>query len=184
MIDHIKQVAVRIRDLREISGTSAETLATQLNIPLETYLGFESGNTDIPVSILFQIAHKFNVELTALLTGEEPHLHNYCLVRKGKGVKIERRAEYDYESLGFNFIHKKAEPFLVTVQPEAEDAPYAVNSHPGQEFDYVLKGAMKVIIDGHEMELQEGDSLFFDAHYNHGMKAANNEPAQFLAIVI
>jgi transcriptional regulator with XRE-family HTH domain len=180
----LKQVATRIRELREIAGVSAETLAKQFNIPLEEYLQYESGNTDIPVSVLFEIASKFNVELTAILTGENPHLHTYSLVRKGKGVGVERRKDYSYESLASNFIHKKAEPFLVTVEPEPEDAPLHLNSHPGQEFNYVLKGELRIVVDKHEVVLQEGDSLFFDSGCGHGMKALNGQPAQFLAIIL
>ena len=184
MIDDIKQVAARIRDIREIAGMSAETLAEQLSLPLETYQCFESGDTDIPLGVLFKIAHCFHIELSALLTGDEPHLHVYSIVRQGKGVKVERRKEYDHESLCSNFAHKKAEPFLVTVQPEAEDAPFARNAHPGQEFNYVLQGSVQIRIGSHDVVLHEGDSLFFDSSYEHGMKALENAPARFLAIIL
>jgi transcriptional regulator with XRE-family HTH domain len=176
----LKQVAVRIKDLREIAGVSAESLAKEFNISLEKYTEYESGNVDIPVSVLYEIANKFNVELTQILTGDNPHLHTYCLVRKGKGVEVERRKDHSYESLAFNFIHKKAEPFLVTVAP---DAPFSLNSHPGQEFNYVLQGSLQITIDEHELVLNEGDSLFFDSSYKHGMRALDGGPAQFLAII-
>jgi mannose-6-phosphate isomerase-like protein (cupin superfamily) len=183
MQDQIRQIALRIKDLREISGVTAESLAKELKVPYESYVMYESGSVDIPVGILYQIANKFNVELTALLTGENPHLHIYSLVRKGKGVAVERRKEYEYEALGANFSHKKAEPFMVAVAPEAEDIPFALNSHSGQEFDYVLKGTLKIKIDNYEVTLNEGDSIFYDSGYDHGMKAMNGEPAKFLAIV-
>jgi mannose-6-phosphate isomerase-like protein (cupin superfamily) len=108
----------------------------------------------------------------------------YSIVRKGKGVSVDRRKEYQHVSLAFNFAHKKAEPFLVTVPPETAQAPVALNAHPGQEFNYVLKGALMVVIGGHEIELHEGDALFFDSGYEHGMKAINNEAAQFLAVIL
>lgn len=183
MLEDITQVAARLKGLREISEISAESLAAQLQIPLETYLSYESGTVDIPVSVLFQIAGICNVELTSLLTGEEPKLHVYSLVRKDKGVSVLRRKEYDYQNLAFNFAHKKAEPFLVTVKPDAEDA-VACNAHPGQEFNHVLEGTLKIVVAGHELILNAGDSLFFDASYPHGMKAMNNAPAKFLAIVL
>jgi quercetin dioxygenase-like cupin family protein len=58
------------------------------------------------------------------------------------------------------------------------------NSHPGQEFNYVIEGTLKVIINGNEIILNEGDSLFFDSGANHGMKAMNNKTAKFLAIIL
>ncbi len=184
MSEQIRQIAQRIKELREISGISIDTLAKEFNITPEEYAEYESGNVDIPVSFLYQVAGKFNVELSTLLTGEDPTLHTYSLVRKGKGVRVERRKDYKYESLAYNFKHKKAEPFLVVVDPQPEDVPVNFNSHPGQEFNYVLEGSMKVVIDGYELVLNEGDSLFFDSGYPHGMKALNNKPAKFLAIIL
>jgi transcriptional regulator with XRE-family HTH domain len=183
MSEQIRQIAARIRVLREISGISFESLAKELNISTETYLEYESGNVDIPVSFLYEIANKFNVELTAILTGEGPRLHTYCLVRKGKGVSVERQKQYKYRSLAYNFAHKKAEPFLVTVDPESEEVPVHYNSHPGQEFNYVLEGMLKIIINGYELILNEGDSLYFDSSIKHGMKTMNDKPAKFLAVI-
>ncbi len=183
MPEKIRNIASRIRELREIAGISPETLAHEFNIPRETYLEYESGCADIPVGLLYKVAHRFNVELTDLLTGESPRLHIYALTRKGSGISVERRKQYKYQSLAYNFVHKKAEPFLVTVQPDASGMP-GVSSHPGQEFNYVLEGTLKITIDGHELVLEEGDSLFFDASFEHGMKALNNKPARFLAIII
>ncbi|MCR4435942.1 MAG: XRE family transcriptional regulator [Clostridiales bacterium] len=184
MSEEIKQIASRIKELREISGVSLEKLAEELGISEETYREYESGNTDIPVSFLYKIASRFKVELTAILTGENPRLHIYSVVRKNKGVSVERRKEYKYQSLAYNFMHKKAELFLVTVDPDPENAPIHFNSHPGQEFNYVLEGTMKVVINQHEVLLNEGDSLFFDSGYNHGMKAMGGKPARFLAIIL
>ncbi len=184
MCEQIKQIGMRIKELREISGISEEDMARQFNIPLELYKKYENGEADIPVSFLYQVANQFNVELTAILTGEEPRLRIYSLVRKGKGLEVERRKEYKYQSLAYNFAHKKAEPFLVTVEPKPEDQLIALNSHPGQEFNYILEGTLKVVIDDHELILNEGDSLFFDASFKHGMKALNGKPAKFLAIIL
>lgn len=183
MSEQIQQIAARIRELREIAGLSIDQLAAEFEISKETYEEYESGTKDIPVSFLYQVANKFKVELTAILTGEGPRLHNYCLVRKGKGVSVERRKEYKYQNLAFNFINKKAEPFLVTVDPGPEDAPIHYNTHPGQEFNYVLEGTLKIIINGYELVLNQGDSLFFDSSIKHGMKAMDGKTAKFLAII-
>jgi mannose-6-phosphate isomerase-like protein (cupin superfamily) len=184
MSDQIKQIAARIKDLREIAGLTIEDLSREFCIPAETYRQYESGNVDIPVSFLYEAAGKFKVELTAILTGEGPRLHTYSLVRRGRGVSVERRKQYKYQSLAYNFIHKKAEPFLVTVDPEPEEASVHFNAHPGQEFNYVIEGILKIYIDGHELVLNEGDSLYFDSSVSHGMKAVGDKPAKFLAIII
>ncbi len=183
MPEKIRNIAARVRELREIAGISPETLALEFEIHRETYLEYESGNVDIPVSLLYKVAHRFNVELTDLLTGESPKLHIYALTRKGGGISVERRKHYKYRNLAYNFIHKKAEPFIVAVDPKTSDAS-SLNSHPGQEFNYVLEGTLKITIDGHELVLEAGDSLYFDASYRHCMEAMNDKPARFLAVII
>lgn len=183
MSDNIRQLALRIKELREIAGLPVEELAKEFHVEPAAYRRYESGETDIPVSILFNLSRKFNVDLTEILTGGSPHLREYFLVRKGAGMPVERRKEYQYQSLASNYVNKKAEPFLVTVPPEPENAPFPLNSHPGQEFNYVISGSLKLVINKHELLLNEGDSLFFDSGFAHGMKAMGGKPAQFLAII-
>jgi mannose-6-phosphate isomerase-like protein (cupin superfamily) len=183
MDEQIRQVADRIRGLREIAHLSVETCAQDLAIPAEMYRKYESGAIDIPVSFLYQIAQKFQVELSSILTGEEPRLRIYSVTRGGRGVKVERRKDYDYQSLAFNFIDRRMEPFLITVDPRPEEEPVPMNSHPGQEFTYVLEGNVKAVIDGHEVLLSPGDSLYFDARHGHGMKAVG-AAAKFLAVIL
>lgn len=182
-MENVRNIAMRIKELREIAGVSPETLAHEFSIPSETYREYESGAVDIPVSFLFKMAHRFSVELTDLLTGESPRLHIYSLVKNGTGPSIERRSQYQYRHLAYNFMHRRAEPFLVTVEPESEDSAMSFSSHPGQEFNYVLEGSVKIIVDDHELTLNSGDSLYFDSSYRHGMRALDNRPAKFLAIV-
>lgn len=184
MSEQIKQIASRIKELREISEISIDSLVNDLGISAELYKQYESGEIDIPVSFLFKFANKFNMELSTILTGETPRLHTYCVVRKDKGVSVDRRKEYKYENMAYNFIHKKMEPFLVTVDPEEDDGQAHYNSHEGQEFNYMIEGSMKVYIDGHEVTLNEGDALYFDSGINHGMRALNNKPAKFLALIV
>ncbi len=184
MSEKIKQIAKRIKELRKISGLSVDGVASALKISPELYRKYENAAVDIPVSFLYEISRKFNVELTALLTGVEPRLRTYCLVKKGTGPFADRRKDYKYRDLAYNFIHKKAEAFLVNVEPKPKEAAVHFNSHPGQEFDYLLKGAMKVILDGREIILEEGDSLFFNSGLKHAMVALNRKPAKFLAVIL
>ena len=99
MTEQIKQIAERIKEIREISGISAETLAVKLGVAKDLYISYESGNADIPVGIIFKIAELFNIELSVMLGGDNPKLHIYGVVRNGKGLRLERRKQYKYESL-------------------------------------------------------------------------------------
>jgi mannose-6-phosphate isomerase-like protein (cupin superfamily) len=184
MIEEMKQIARRIREIREISDIPAERMAANLDVSLDQFLHYESGEADIPVSFIFKVAQWFNIELSVLMGGDNPKLHIYGIVRNGKGLNLERRKHYKYENLAYNFIHKKAEPFLVTVDPDPAKEPADFNSHPGQEFNYVLEGSMQIIIDNHEITLNEGDSIYFNSGFKHKMKALDNKRVRFLAVIL
>lgn len=183
MQEKIREVAARIRELRENLNVSIEDMADYLKVSTSAYADYEKGETDIPASILFGIAHKFNVDMAVLLTGEEPHMKYFTVTRKDKGVAVERRTQYKYQNLAANFMHKKAEPFLVTVEPKSTGKAPEMNTHPGQEFDYVIQGVLRVFIHGNELILREGDSIYFDSGCPHAMEAMENAPAKFLAII-
>ena len=183
MEEQIRQIAERIRGLREVLDISVEDAATTCGISIEKYLEYESGKADIPVSVLHNISKKYNVELTVLLTGEDPHMHQYSLTRKNTGAAVERTKAYKYQSLAQGFINKKAEPFIVTVEPKPEGCCQSLNQHPGQEFNYILEGKLKFCLDGKEMILEEGDSIYFNSGLRHGMLALDEKPCRFLAII-
>ncbi len=180
--DQIKQIASRIRGLREDLELTVEQMAELCAVSPQEFSELEKGERDIPVSVLHCISQKCNVEMTSLLFGEDPHMRTYYLTRKGKGTAMERTKAYKYQSLAAGFIDRKADPFVVTVEPN--DAPIHLNSHPGQEFNMVLEGSMLLSINGKELELNEGDSIYFDSAKLHGMKALNNKTVRFLAIIL
>ncbi len=184
MNDQIRQIADRIRGLRDIAQLSVETCSQDLGIPVETYRRYESGEADIPASFLYQVAGKFHVEMSSLLTGEEPRLHVYAVTRAGGGVKVERRRDYGYQSLAFNFVDKKMQPFLITIEPRPDSEPVPMNAHPGQEFNYILEGNVMAVVDNHEVLLSPGDSIYFDSRHGHGMKAIGGKPARFVAVIL
>ncbi|PKM93657.1 MAG: transcriptional regulator [Firmicutes bacterium HGW-Firmicutes-1] len=179
----IKEISIRMKDLREIYELSEESLAKQLNVDLEVYKNYENAICDIPIGFLYDFANRFKVELMTLLTGDEPRLLQYEVVRKGQGLKIDRRKQYDYSNLAYNFIGKKLEPFLVTVPPTDEATAITCSHHEGQEFNYLLEGKMKMIIGKHEVVLEAGDAIYFNSNSPHGMKALGGAKAQFLAII-
>ena len=183
MSEEISQIAERLRGLRADEGISLETMAHHCGVPAQVYAGYESGKVDIPVGVLHTAARRLGVELTSLLTGEEPKLHRFCLTRKGRGVDVKRTAAYKYQSLAYNFVHRKAEPFIVTVDPKPEGTPMSLNNHPGQEFEYVLAGRVKFEVEGSQLVLEEGDSLYLDSTFQHGLQAMDGKPARLLALI-
>ena len=142
MDEQIKQIAERLRGLRDVLELSVDTLVEECELTKEEYLHAESGQYDISVSMLQKIARRYNIALEALMFGEEPKMSTYFITRSGKGTSIERRKAYKYQSLAAGFMNRHADPFIVTVEPKNDDEPMQQNSHNGQEFNLVLKGGM------------------------------------------
>jgi len=184
MKEKMKEMALRIKELRELSEISRQEMADYLNISVDMYQEYEDASSDIPASVLFEIAHKLNVDMGLLLTGEDTRMNIFTVTRKDKGASVERRKQYQYENLAEKFIHKKAEPFIVTVEPRQDGNKPSTNSHPGQEFDYVIEGSLKFYIHDNEIILNKGDSIFFDSAYQHAMESLDNKRAKFLAVVM
>lgn len=184
MLSHIQIIAMRIRELREIAGITPEEVAESSGVPIRDYLAYEAGEKDFSFSHLFNIAKSLSVDISDLLTGESPKLKGYILTRSSGGLAFERRAAYQYEHLAYNFRDKKAEPFIVTVKyDENQLTGKTAHSHEGQEFDYVLTGHMKIELNGNDVFLGPGDSIYYDSSLSHAMYALDAD-ARFIAVVI
>jgi len=181
MPDEMKQIADRLKEIREICGFSVGETAARLGIPAARYLGYEENGENVPISVLYALANVYGVDITELLTGKSPRLSNYCVVKKGRSTGVDRYPGYHFESLAYNFKRRIMEPLLVTVEPdEKEMSPV---SHPGQEFNFVVEGAVLVILDDEEILLEAGDCIYFDPTLPHGQKAAGGQPAKFLTVI-
>ncbi len=183
MDEQIIQIGERLRGLRDVLDISAEEMAAVCGITVEHYQLMESGESELSVANLQKIAKQYGVSLDVLMFGEEPKMSSYFLTRKGQGMSVERRSAYNYESLASGFRGRKADPFIVTVEPKPLDTPREMNSHSGQEFNMVLEGTLQLAVGSKILTLNEGDSIYFDATQPHGMQALNNKPVRFLAII-
>ena len=183
MKENVKEICARVRALREIEDISANILAEKLGFDPAEYESWESGEKDFPVGVLVEIASSFKVDLSELISGSSSKLKTFCFTKAGQAPEVSRRPMYTYWNLAYNFHRKKAEPFLVEAAAETENKPLSLNTHPGQELDYVLEGRLLISIGGHEMELESGDCVYYDSSEPHGMKAAGGKAARFLAFI-
>ena len=184
MCDPIKSIANRLRGLREVLELSAQEVAESCHLRVEEYMALESGESDISVNVLQTIARRYGISLDVLMFGEEPKMNAYFITRAGAGVSVERRKAYKYEALASGFRDRQAAPLIVPVEPAPATAPMHLSSHEGQEMNYVLEGRLLLSLNGKELVLNVGDSLYFDSSLPHGMKALDGRPVRFLAIIM
>ncbi len=186
MEPNYKEVAARIRLLREDMGLTMQEMAEATGRSLAEYEAQESGREDLSFTFLYKSAAKLGVDPIDLLTGESPHLSGYSLTRANEGISIKRNAEFEYLHKAPHYRNKLAEPFYVTAEyrEELQDKPIHLSYHEGQELDFILEGRMRFQYENHTEELGPGDLVMYDSGRGHGIIAIDGKPCKFLAVVI
>lgn len=164
MTEQLKEIAIRLKTLRQIMDVSEEELAEVCGVNLEEYRAYERGEKDFSFSFIYNAANRLGVDVVDLMSGDSPKLSNMCVVRKGKGFKINRREAYDYQHIAYTFRNKKVEPFVVTVEPKPRGGgPRAARARgPGAELRH-LRAAWSLPRVLHNRAQRPGDSVYFNS---------------------
>lgn len=185
MITEIQSMAIRIKELRNILSITQSEMAEVTGTSLAEYQEYEKGEKDMSFTFLYKCARRFGLDISELVTGDIPKLSIYNICRAGAGMPINRREGFVYHHVASLLKNRLSEPFVVTAKYAGEDAPIELLTHPGQEFDYVLEGKMKVQIDEDHVEiLNEGDSIYYNSTHPHGMIAIGGADCKFIAVVV
>ncbi len=182
MDTQLKDVAARIRELRNIAGLTEAEMAAKTEITEEQYKILEQGETDFGFTFIYKCARVFGVEIKDLLEGSSPNLSMYTVTRKGEGLPIARKTGYFYYDLAPSFRDKIAEPFHVVVPATGEEMHFS--KHDGQEIDIVIKGRMMIQIQDRTEILEEGDTIYYNSGYLHGIKALDGKDCEIYAMVL
>ena len=184
--EQLKEIATRIKEMREIMGWSIAEMAEKTEVSEQQYIEYESAKIDFPFTFIHKCALAFDVEMTQLLEGHSARLSSYTVTRKGQGQKTAKEDGIDITNLAPKFKDKIAEPYYVRYEYSAaqQNKPIHLTKHSGQEFDLVLSGSLKVQIGEHTEVLREGDSIYYNSSTPHGMIAIDGEDCVFCAVVL
>ena len=182
----IREVARRIRELREISGFTVEEMAARTDLSTEEYIACEAGQRNLSIAFLYRCTLSFGVDFGDLLEGSSPQLRSYALTRKGEGQRIEEAHHMVGYNLAAGFRNRIALPLYMEIKYRegAEYEDIELVTHEGQECDIVIRGRMKIQIGGHTEILNAGDTIYYDSATPHGMIAVGGEDCAFYAIVL
>ena len=182
----IKEIAGRIRELREIENLTVSQMAQKTGVSEEEYIACENGEGDLHFAFIYRCANAFNVDVTDIIEGYSPRLRSYTVTRRGEGQKIEKAHGMTYYNLAAAFRNRIAEPLYVksAYSEEAQHKPIECTTHSGQECDLVISGHLKVQVGEHAEILGPGDSIYFDSNTPHGMIAVEGQDCTFYAIVL
>lgn len=184
--EKIREMAGRIRALREIVGLSTAEMAEKTDVEEAEYIACEAGRQDLNFAFLYRCAQALGVDVTDIIEGTGPRLSSYTVTRRGEGQKIEQAHGMIYYNLAAAFKNRIAEPLFVcsVYSEEAQHHDIELTTHIGQECDIIVSGTLKVQVGEHIEILRAGDSIYYDSATPHGMIATEGADCLFYAIVL
>ena len=132
--------------------------------------------------MLQKIARTYNIALDALMFGEEPKMNSYFVTRAGKGVSIERTRLTNTSH--WRRASWTAPPILSSSRSNRREtmSRSIITTTTDRNSTWWLKARMLINIEGKEIILNQGDSIYFNSKLPHGMKALDGKTVRFLAV--
>lgn len=189
-------VGEKIRIQRELLNLTLDELAEASHCSKELLVQLEAGALVPSLTPLLNIARALGVRLgtfldDALASGP---VVTRAMDRDSEDKRIVRfsgstatsnptqsASALDFTPLASDKSDRHMEPFLIDVRDiQAEVTP---SSHEGEEFLYVLTGTLEVLYGTETVQLQAGDSIYYDSIVPHHVHAAPGCEAKILAVV-
>jgi len=179
-------VGERVKAVREGRNLSLQDISQRTDLDVSLLEQIESGSVAPPLGVVIKLAKALNLKMGYFISGEEDRA--FTIVRKSDRKVVSRydskKGEYygyGYESLAPHKKNRHMEPFLVSLDPaETEEER---STHDGQEFIYVLEGAMEVRLGEEIHILEPGDSIYYDSTVPHLVKCHGDKRTKIVAVL-
>jgi XRE family transcriptional regulator, regulator of sulfur utilization len=181
--DPIAAVGPRIRALREAMSLSLRDLADRSGVSAQMLSQVERGETSPTLAVATKIAAGLELTLSQLLRLDEGQ---HVAVSRAAGRRSSRRGGHMIEELTPPLPGQRADVSLHVLDPGAGTGGAAdppMHEPGSRETAVVLAGELALVLEGTRTELQEGDSVTFDADLPHHFENEGNEPTRFIAVI-
>lgn len=181
--DPIAAVGPRIRALREAMSLSLRDLADRSGVSAQMLSQVERGETSPTLAVAAKIAAGLELTLSQLLRLDEGQ---HVAVSRAAGRRSSRRGGHMIEELTPPLPGQRADVSLHVLDPGATTGGAAdppMHEPGSRETAVVLAGELALVLEGARTELQEGDSVTFDADLPHHFENEGNEPTRFIAVI-
>ena len=177
------RIGARIRALRNEKGLALAQLGEHTGLSAGMLSKLERGQIYPRLPTLLRIALVFGVGLDHFFVDPvEPTLE---IVRRKDRIRLPNTAKssptFMFESLDFPVPDRILESFLAEFLPRRRASD--PHSHPGVELTYVISGRLSLSIHRNIYGLEAGDSIYFDADFEHSYKCDSEDPCQCLVVV-
>lgn len=169
-------VGKKIKAARAAKDMSSERLANETGFAVEYLKDVEEGKITPPVGALLQIAKALQMDSGSLLKEQGASFKDRVT------AYTKRTDNYAYQTLTPGAENKHLKAFRVTIDPKQEHKGVGYQ-HEGEEFDYVLKGKVQVIVGDHVNTLEAGEFLSFNSAIKHQLKNVGNDTAELIVVI-
>jgi transcriptional regulator with XRE-family HTH domain len=180
------EIGPRVKAVREQANLSLDDVAGRTGLDLDTLRSIEAGEYDPPLGTLIRLAKALQMSMgTFITTGDDKpfavlRAADRRVVSRFSGDKQERYG-YTYMPLAPDKRNRSMEPFLVTLTPTGGD--HQLSDHDGQEFIFVMTGALEVNISGEKFVLEPGDAIYYDSTTPHLVTTHGDNETTILAVL-
>jgi quercetin dioxygenase-like cupin family protein len=173
-----KSFGCKMRQLRQAKKMSLEHLANETGYSQRYLKEIEEGIAIPPVSAVIQIAKVLSIDSGSFLSSEGQEVFE----KRRRESFVKRTQAYSYQTLTPSAETKHMKAFLVTIDPK-QDHRMVEYRHEGEEFLYVLKGQVEVMVGEDQNLLQKGETLHFDSGIIHKLRNISEEVAELLVVI-
>lgn len=178
------ELGQNVRRLRKARGWTLSETRARSGISVSTLSKVENGQLSLTFSNLEKLATGFGVDISELFDKPGKPTSILSATTRGSGP-VHETDNYRHEYLCQDFSGRKMTPFATQVHARSlvEFGPFL--KHPGQEFLYVLEGAIDLFVaDEAPKRLRAGDSAYFDSGRGHAAISIGAGDAMTLSVII
>jgi len=174
-----------IKSLRKEQNLTLATLSEMTDLTAGLLSRIENFRTIPSLPVLLKIAEALKVSPSELLSGiGETASPGWTLVKKNDRTAVERENNkgfmyemlLDTESSGCNL-----QTLVLNIEPGALREKVKTD---GDQFVYILKGSIVFYLGDENINLSEGDILFFNGNIEHVPENHGNETAVLLVVYL
>lgn len=175
-------LGARVRSLRKSRGWTLEQAASHAGLARSTLSKIENGQMSPTWEALKKLAVGLEIGVPQLFTPpEDPRVSGRMAVTRDGEGQAHPTATYEHELLAGTLTKKAMLPYRARVRARSFDEFDGWVRHDGEEFLYVLTGAIRLITEFYEpVEMRRGDSAYYDASMGHNVISVSAEDASIL----
>ncbi|CAN5595211.1 XRE family transcriptional regulator [soil metagenome] len=171
----------RLRAARKQFGWTLAYVAEQSGVSITTISRAERGQLALSYEKFSALGRTLHMDMGAMFAeagAKTRRLDRPVVTRAGEGVTY-RGLAFSYQFLGTQVVGKQMSPILGTVHARSVNGPEDYARHDGEEFVYILVGAVDVHFeDGEVIHLERGDMLYFDSRIGHAYVTVSRQLAK------